>query len=318
VQGSAKTTQKTFEQLLEKVLGSGVARAIGQSALPAGIKKFFDGLVKKEDVAEAINTLVGLKTALVDLPPVFDAIRNAIDTTAYKTSIADLKTRFAAVQTYTNLFYTEQENFDTFTKQLVTQLTALNTPLLSTRDQYRALVDGIKVIDKSSSDQFNGLVALAPAMDTYFKQLEKQKEALDALSNTEALRDSSTFATALAFNQYKGVAGNYGSNFANSYVDGLTQYPLNAPNIGSVNGITFTAPNVGSIGAGSGDLITEVRALNQRLEKLVTNSQSENIAIALKAERVMRAVEQLNVDGVILRAKDNSNVDVVLKVDVVA
>jgi hypothetical protein len=233
VQGSAKTTQKTFEDLIEKVLGSGVAKAIGASALPAGVKKFFDGLTKKEDVAEAINTLVSLKTALVDLPPVFNAIRNAIDTTAYKTSIADLKSRFSAVSTYTSLFYSEQENFDTFTKQLVTQLTALNTVLPSARDQYRALVDGIKVVDEQTSNQFHGLVALAPAMDAYFKQLEAQKNALNDLS---ALMDESSFKTLFDYNFYKGLADNYGTSFANQYNAGAV------PTYGASNNTSVSLP----------------------------------------------------------------------------
>lgn len=181
--------------IANKALGEFSALAIRQSELPAGVKKFFDGLVKKEDVTEAINTLVGLKSALVDLPPVFDAIRNAIDTTAYKTSVADLKTRFSAVQTYTSLFYTQQEQFDTFTKQITRQFDALGKTLPETREGFRALVDGITVTDKTTSDLFNGLVALAPAADAYYKSLLEQKGALQAIS-TDLFSNASDYAYA--------------------------------------------------------------------------------------------------------------------------
>lgn len=215
VKGSAKTTQKTFEQFVEKVLGDTLAKAIQASSLSSGIKKFFNGLIKKEDVLDAMNTLAGLNSSLKDLPPIFNAIKNAIDTTSYQTSIAGLKAQFSAIGTYTNLFYTPQEQFATFTKQLSSQLASLDTPLLKTRDEYRKLVDGINVTDESSRGLFNGLISLAPAMDSYFKQLEEQKAQVDAL--TDSLRDMNSFTSLAEYRAYKGVAGNYGTSFALDY-----------------------------------------------------------------------------------------------------
>lgn len=215
--GKAKNVQQTFEQLIEKVLGTGIADAVAQSNLTAGVKKFFTSLTKKEDVADAISTLVNLNQALGDLPKVFNAIRNAIDTTAYNTSIADLKTRFAAIGTYTNLFYTEQEQFDTFTKQLLTQFSLINTELPATRQGFRALVDGIKVVNKATSEQFNGLVALAPAADQYYKSLEAQANA--ALGASDAIDGlSDRFRTMADLQRYQGLSRNYGVAFAESRI----------------------------------------------------------------------------------------------------
>lgn len=202
VQGGKKSAgqaQEIFDRFVEKVLGSTIVDAIKLSSLSSGVKKFFDGLTKKEDVLTAINTLASLNAALKDLPPVFDAIRNAIETTSYKTSIADLNTRFAAINTYTSLFYTQAEQFDTFTKQLTSQFDALGKTLPETREGFRALVDGITVTDKTTSDLFNGLVALAPAADAYYKQLLEQKGALQSLS-TDLFSNASDYlyASALA------------------------------------------------------------------------------------------------------------------------
>lgn len=202
VQGGKKSAgqaQEIFDRFVEKVLGSTIVDAIKLTSLSSGVKKFFDGLTKKEDVLTAINTLASLNAALKDLPPVFDAIRNAIETTSYKTSIADLNTRFAAINTYTSLFYTQAEQFDTFTKQLTSQFDALGKTLPETREGFRALVDGITVTDKTTSDLFNGLVALAPAADAYYKQLLEQKGALQSLS-TDLFSNASDYlyASALA------------------------------------------------------------------------------------------------------------------------
>lgn len=201
-----------FNALVENALGKVTVKAIQGSSLPEGIKKFFDGLIKKEDVVATINGVISLTASLKNMPPVFDAIRNAIDTTLYTTPIAKLQEQFQAVTTYTSLFYTQAENFATFTDQLNSQFEALNIAMPQTRDGFRELVDGIDVVDKSTSDQFNSLVGLAPAMDAYFKQLEQQKEIVE--QTTGALRDLNSFTSLAEYRQYKGVAASYGSTFA--------------------------------------------------------------------------------------------------------
>jgi tape measure domain-containing protein len=185
--GKKGTFQDAFNAMMEAALGGYTAKAIQASSLPDGVKKFFDNLTKKEDVADAINTLIGFKTSLLDLPVIFNAVRNAIDTTAYTTTIEQLKSQFQAVQTYTSLFYTEQENFATYTAQLTRQFSDLNIALPATRDAYRKLVDGITVVDEASRDQFSGLVALAPAMDAYFNRLQQQADGIEQVN--QALAD---------------------------------------------------------------------------------------------------------------------------------
>lgn len=196
--GKKGTMDEAFASLVERALGSYTVTAIKASDLPEGIKKFFDGLVKKEEVAETINTLTSMKKALVDLPPIFNAVRNAIDTTAYTTSLAQLQAQFQATQTFVDLFYSGTEKFDIFTAQLNSQLEALNQTLPSSRDEYRALVESINVVDEATRDQFNGLIALAPAMNEYFNLLSQQADGINEVN--QALADGlnqnlfSTFA----------------------------------------------------------------------------------------------------------------------------
>lgn len=194
--GKKGTIEEAFASLVERALGSYTVRAIQASTLPEGIKKFFDNLTKKEDVAETINTLISMKKALVDLPPIFNAVRNAIDTTAYTSTIAQLQAQFQATQTFVDLFYSDTEKFNIFTQQLNTQLAALNQTLPTSRDQYRALVESINVVDAATRDQFNGLIALAPAMNQYFEYLEQQADGINQVNDALAQAlDRNLFST---------------------------------------------------------------------------------------------------------------------------
>jgi phage-related minor tail protein len=207
--------EATMKQFIETVLVGNVKKAIAAINLPEGIKKFFTDLTKQEEIAATINGLVSLNAQLKNLPPVFDAIRTALNTTSFKISVDELQKQFSDTSVFTSLFYTAEEQFKIFTDQLTSQLTDLNQVVPKTRDEFRALVDGYKVTDEASSKIFGGLVALAPAMDNYFKQLETQKAQADALTNS--LRDQNSFASLAEYRTYRGVAGNYGTNFALDY-----------------------------------------------------------------------------------------------------
>lgn len=252
--GKKTDLNAALSALSEHALGDVLAQAIRASSVSDGVKKFFDNLTKKEDVLAAVNTLGTLNQALKDLPPVFDAIRNAIETTSYKTSIADLNARFAALNTYTSLFYTQQEQFDTFTKQLTSQFDALNTALPKSRDEYRKLVDGIKVTDESTSNLFHGLVALAPAMDSFFKQIE-------SLTNVVS-RDS--FNSLLDAQRYAGVAANYGSTFASDYTGNVEAGRIMV----GQNGVATTA-------SGNTDLLGQVKLLRTAIEAVAVNTSNQ-------------------------------------------
>lgn len=207
--------EATMKQFIDTVLVGNVKKAIAAINLPEGIKKFFTDLTKQEEIAATINGLVSLNAQLKNLPPVFDAIRTALNTTSFKISVDELQKQFSDTSVFTSLFYTAEEQFKIFTDQLTSQLTDLNQVVPKTRNEFRALVDGYKVTDEASSKIFGGLVALAPAMDNYFKQLETQKAQADALTNS--LRDQNSFASLAEYRTYRGVAGNYGTNFALDY-----------------------------------------------------------------------------------------------------
>lgn len=262
-------------------------KAIAQSFLIAMQKGFVnlpDYLVdivkksslKRDEALTNIQTLSGIKSlkdSLAGLPPVFDAINYSIGQVTLATA-GGLSTQFANVQKYTELFYSADEQFATFTKQLTAQTAALGIALPTSRDAYRALVDGIKVTDTSTSNLFNGLVGLAPAMDAYFKQLEAQNEIL---KDNAALLDANNFKTQFDYNFYKGLADNYGNKFANDYnAGGAVSYGMNvgagisAPSQGNNVTMTVTDPNTLSVMSA---LVEKVNALQIALDKTQANTK---------------------------------------------
>jgi deoxyadenosine/deoxycytidine kinase len=185
-----------LNDLVERIFSQGISQVIQSSNIAAGVKKFFDELTTREQVLDAVQTLASLNAQLEVLPPVFNAIKNAIDTTAYSTSIEQLKAQFSATQTFVNLFYSDAEKFGIFTDQLNAQLEAINQTLPSSRDAYRALVESINVVDEATRDQFNGLVSLAPAMNEYFNLLEQQAQGVEQVNEALAQGlDANLFST---------------------------------------------------------------------------------------------------------------------------
>lgn len=269
--GKAKgnNAQAGFQQYLDTVLGSKLVEAIQKSKLPDGLKKFFDGVVDKAVVLDTINTIVGLKKALVDLPDVFKAVGDAINTTKYTTTLDQLKAQFAATQTFVGLFYSESEKFDIFTTQLSTQLEALNKVLPSSRDEYRAWVDSMNVVDEATRDQFNGLIALAPAMDQYFKLLQQQADGINEVN--QALADG------LNSNLYSTYA-----DFASAKVS--TAAGINASSF--IGERSFTNQI-------SAELIAEYKAL--RAENVSIRTVLEAIAVSVAKTATIQ--KQWNGDG---------------------
>jgi hypothetical protein len=199
--------EATMKQFIETVLVGNVKKAVEKINLPEGIKKFFTELTKQEEIAATINGVVSLNAQLKTLPPVFDAIRKALNTTDFNIGIAEVQKQFSDTSTFTSLFYTQQEQFKIFTDQLTAQLKDINQVVPKTRDEYRKIVDSFKVTDEASSKLFGGLVALAPAMDAYFKQLEVQQGLFQAL-NTDLFSTSADYLAASA------LSGN-GKDFTN-------------------------------------------------------------------------------------------------------
>jgi phage-related minor tail protein len=179
-------SEQSMNQFIQRVLVDNTKRAIEMIDLPEGIKKFFENLTDAQDIQRTVSVLITLNQQLNNLPPIFDAIRNAISTTDYTLTAQELEVTFNNINTYTQLFYTAAENFETFTKQLNTAFEKINVNLPETREGFRNLADGFNVVDEATAKQFHGLMALAPLADQYYKFLEAQAVELKKINEEYA------------------------------------------------------------------------------------------------------------------------------------
>jgi tape measure domain-containing protein len=260
-----------LNDLVERIFSQGIAEVIQSSNIAAGVKKFFDELTSREQILDAVQTLASLNAQLQVLPPVFNAIKNAIDTTAYSTSIEQLKAQFAATQTFVNLFYSDAEKFGIFTDQLNAQLEAINQTLPSSRDAYRALVESINVVDEATRDQFNSLVSLAPAMNEYFNLLEQQAGGINEVN--QALAES------------------LDKNLFSTYADYVTAQSLatTGQNYTGMIGDLATRQQV----QGDSSLLAEVQTLKQQQADTKTVME----AIAIYMNDMNKTIQRWNGDG---------------------
>ena len=260
--GDSAYAFEQFSATAARAMGSTFVAALQASALPDGIKKFFNGLTDQTAIADATNSLVTMQKALGYLPPVFKSIQDAIDSTSSNIGITELKSRFSAIGTYTDLFYSDQEKLGVLTKAVGLQFDSLNTAMPKSRDEFRKLVDG------STGDLFDGLISLAPAFDSYLKALDAQKTALN--QNAQLTQD--VFATAVDFNRYQAVAANDGFAYANAYTSLLPQYDANPTGV------------------------TQAQLL-ATLEALIVEIRAGNISAIVSTQETAKTLRRWNNDG---------------------
>ena len=253
-----------LQAIVSKAFGSTFVQALQASSITSSIKKYFNGLTDATAISNAVTAILTLKTSLSDLPPVFDSVRRAFQSSTDKTTLDQLQANFSAIGTYTSLFYSQQEQFDTFTKQITSRFTNLNAKLPETRDGFRALVDGLNTTTAAGLAEFNALVALAPTMDNYYKALQQQNGAL-AIA-TALTQDS--FATLVDYNRFQAVSQNYDAGFAANYTSNLSSGAINV----GANGTAKVSST------GSNDIVGALKNLQKAIEALAIYSmQSTNI-----------------------------------------
>lgn len=228
------------------------------------------------DSANALGSVYNLKKALTDLPPVFNSIAQVINNTLTLDKVGELQTRFNAINTYTSLFYTDTEKFGYFTKQVATQFNALNLALPDSREAFRALVEGVDTTTASGLGLFNSLIDLAPTMDAYYKALQQQDEAVKSLTASMELLDIDAFANVIDFNRYKGLANNYGNDFANRVNRGELVTYGNSNNT-TVSLGTITPTNNTTISTSDPNLLEAIRVLTAKVEALQLSADKSAI-----------------------------------------
>lgn len=89
----------------------------------------------------------------------------------------------SAVNLYFEEFFTETEQFDYLTKSLQEAFESLGVPMADTREEFRALVDGLDLTTDAGQKMFSALMQLVPGLAEWLKlsekQVEEQEKAVD-------------------------------------------------------------------------------------------------------------------------------------------
>jgi tape measure domain-containing protein len=266
--GGNGNAQSAFNSMMEAVLGTGISTAVMKSELPENIKKFFDGLVDKDVVADTVNTLLSLKGALGDLPAVFDAVRNAIDTTSYTVSIDALKAQFAGTQQFVELFYTSTEKIDIFAKQLTTQFAALNLALPTSRDEFRKLVESFAVTDQATFDQRLALVSLSGAMDQYYNSLGDQLQVINQINAALGMDRFSKFSDFVIANAYSRKGLDIPAANMPSYAVGTSYVPSDGMAMLHQGEAVLTRYDNATLGRNTGQMVSLLNTVVTELNSL--------------------------------------------------
>lgn len=97
----------------------------------------------------------------------------------------------SSVNTYFSEFFTETEQFDYLTKQLTEAFASLGLPMADTKEEFRALVDGLDLTTEAGQAMFAALMELVPGLAEWIKlseqQVEQQEKALDFTKQRQQL-----------------------------------------------------------------------------------------------------------------------------------
>lgn len=161
-----------------------------------------------------------------------------------------------------------------------------------------------KSIDYTTKEGLD-LAAVFPSLVEAFNQT---KNSVDSLM--DSLREGSMFASSFEFNRYKGIAQNYGTGFANDYVDSLPSYDVGTPYV----------PNDGLAMLHRGEAV--IPAKENAMMQASTSTFDDGIraelrSIAISVMKSERSLDRLQKDGFIVRDVDANGDPQILTVTVV-
>jgi hypothetical protein len=181
--------QAAIEQWVSSTTDSLVSAVFGES---------LDGLQREgEDVIDTVNRLSANVGAVSEITKAlgigFDltgksamvASTTIIDLAGGIDQLADLSSQ------YYQSFYTETERQVKLQQQLSQEFGSLNTEMPTTRDGFRALVDGLDLTKQEGQSTFAALMKLVPSMNQYLTAIEAQADATQRASEALKAQESS-------------------------------------------------------------------------------------------------------------------------------
>lgn len=179
-----------------------------ESQFPEYVRKMFAGVdadALELDAAKALITqitttieTVNLLSAAFDKLPFPNLISLTFDATAALLDLAGgVDALVQAQSTYYQAFYSEEERRAQSIKLLTEAMDGLGYALPETRSEFRALVDGLDLLDETSRKNYVSLLNLSGAAGEYYAYIEQA--ANDAIQSAKSAADA-------MLNEYKSAA----------------------------------------------------------------------------------------------------------------
>lgn len=142
-----------------------------------------DGEGASEAISRLAQSLIGVNGIMDTLGHRFHAVglRGADMASQLADAFGGLDAMASATEQYYSAFYSEAERLRTTTRQTRTALAELGVMMPETRDEYRALVEGLDLTGKKGRETYAALISLAGAFDMILPAaagLTRQMEAL--------------------------------------------------------------------------------------------------------------------------------------------
>ncbi len=173
---------KTTEQMVTAVFG-GLAEEFAKES-ESSIQTI-DRLIMNMQAFNQVTDTLGLDFGLIG-EAAAKAATNVVEMVGGLDSLNQLTTQ------YFNSFYDQSEQFDFLTSSLNASFEELGQTMPATRDQFRALVDGLDLTTEAGQEMFAALMQLVPGMDAFFDSMENEytnalNSAMSALKESVAL-----------------------------------------------------------------------------------------------------------------------------------
>lgn len=242
---------------------------------------------QNETLAQTFTRLIG---DVKGVQAIFDAIQNGVTATVDVSEslvstfggLANLQSQFS---TYYNAFYTQAEKDALATTQVADAFASLNDAVPTSRDQFKALVNGLDLTTASGQTTFKVLMGIAPAFDQVATAAESAGTAATTLADQISATQTAAQAAVSAQISNEQTAASNAHQLATTYsqisttlkttIDSLTQGSLSPLDPAGKLAATQATLNSTYQAAMGGDT-TALSALPQAAQDFLTASQAYN------------------------------------------
>jgi tape measure domain-containing protein len=269
-------------------------------ALDSYTENLNDKMGDETSASNFLDFLLGLqtlRTSLEGMPELFQRLIPMVEQVTDKTKLDAMNGTVMATEQFYALFYSDAEKFADATSQLQRAFDGLGVAMPDTRSAFRELVESFDLTTEAGFGMYYALVSLAPAMDAYYKELEKQREAIDALLlSTDRFRTKVDYTRALRYSE-NGISLDMLPQFASGgdFGGGVRMVGENGPEI-ELTGpsrIISTQEIMSRLRdpqANSQALIAEIKSLRNEL-------RAANIAAVKASQKTAKLLDQFDKDG---------------------